>query len=147
MDHVVYADAKEKDFQKLLEGKKRMVVRAAMGRRLPYGQVNIGDRLYLIENNGDGRVHAQAKVSFVLNSEKLSKDESRQLIEAYQDELQLSAEQFNRVIGRRYIVLVCVTNVQAVPSFLIDRCEFGNMDDWLPVEDIERVKLADPISK
>lgn len=147
MDHVVYVDAKEKDLQKLLEGKKRMVVRAAMGRRLPYGRVNIGDRLYFIGNKGEGRVHAQAQVSFVLNSEKLSKDESRQLIEAYQDELQLSAEQFNRVIGRRYIVLVCVTNVQAVPSFLIDRSEFGNMDDWLPVEDIERVKLADPISK
>ena len=96
MDHVVYVDAKENDLHKLLEGKKRMVIRAAMGRRLPYGRVSNGDRLYFIENNGDGKVQARAQVCFVLNSEKLSEDESRKLIEANQDELQLTPKQFNQ---------------------------------------------------
>jgi hypothetical protein len=37
-------------------------------------------------------------------------------------------------------VLIEVKNVKPLEPFAIDRSEYGNMDDWLPVEKIEKVK-------
>lgn len=140
MDHVVYVDAKEKDLERLLDGSKRMIIRGAAGRKLPYGLVTAGDRLFLVRNNGEGQARAEALVSWVLNSEKLSEDESAQLVEAYQGELQLTAAQVKRWAGKRYLVLIRVEVVTAVEPFGIDRSAYGNMDDWLPVGQIDQVR-------
>ena len=40
MDHVVYVDTKAKELEKLLEGTKRMLIRGAAGRKMPYGRVH-----------------------------------------------------------------------------------------------------------
>ncbi len=74
MDCVVYLDSKAKELENLTNGKKNMIIRGAMGRKLPYGKVNIGDVLYFIENKGDGLVKAKATVSDVFNSEKMTKE-------------------------------------------------------------------------
>ncbi|MDO9086078.1 MAG: hypothetical protein Q7U53_07725 [Anaerolineaceae bacterium] len=141
MDHVVYIDAKEGDLEKLLDGKKRMIIRGATGRKLPYGRVEVGDQFYFIQNDGKCLVQASASVSMVINSELLSPDESSQLIEKYQDLLQLSPSQVKRWAGKRYLVLMGIENVKPVKPFSVDRSEYGNMDDWLPVGDIQRVKV------
>ncbi|MCK5764077.1 MAG: hypothetical protein KAH05_08155 [Clostridiales bacterium] len=54
MDHVVYLDAKAKEFEKLIEGTKTMIIRGATGRKMPYERVFEGDQLYFIRNNGEG---------------------------------------------------------------------------------------------
>lgn len=56
MDHVVYLDAKANEFDNLLSGKKSMIIRGAAGRKVPYGQVEEGDRLYFIKNNAEGMI-------------------------------------------------------------------------------------------
>jgi hypothetical protein len=142
MDHVVYVDAKAKEMEKLLAGEKQMILRGAAGRKLPYGKVTPGDTLYLIRNNGEGSVQAFATVRSVVNSEKLTPEDSIHLIENYQDKLQFTAQQMKRWAGKRYLVLIEVDNVTAVEPFTIDRSQYGNMDDWLPVESIESVKLS-----
>jgi hypothetical protein len=139
MDHVVYLDAKAKEMEVLLSGKKTMIIRGATGRKMPYGRVNSDDMLYFINNNAEGVVKAKAKVNRVINSEKMSKEESVSLVEEYQDQLQLTANQFKRWAGKRYLVLIEVEKVQQLKPFPIDRSEYGNMDDWLPVEDIQSV--------
>jgi hypothetical protein len=142
MDHVVYVDAKAKEMEKLLAGEKQMILRGAAGRKLPYGKVTPGDTLYLIRNNGEGSVQAFATVRSVVNSEKLTPEDSIHLIENYQDKLQFTAQQMKRWAGKRYLVLIEVDNVTAVEPFTIDRSQYGNMDDWLSVESIESVKLS-----
>ena len=87
MDHVVYVDAKAKELAEILKGNKRMIIRGATGRKMPYGRVNKGDMLYLIENDGSGLVRAKAKVLSVFNSEKMTKEESISLVKEYQDKL------------------------------------------------------------
>ena len=108
---------------------------------MPYGRVNSDDMLYFINNNAEGVVKAKAKVNRVINSEKMSKEESVSLVEEYQDQLQLTANQFKRWAGKRYLVLIEVEKVEQLKPFPIDKSEYGNMDDWLPVEDIEGVKF------
>ncbi len=141
MDHVVYLDAQAKEMDNLLAGQKTMIIRGAAGRKLPYGRVNDGDALYFINNNAEGLIKARAKVKNVLNSEKMSKEESIALVQSHQDKLQLTPKQFKRWAGKRYIVLIQVEDVEELSPFPIDKSDYGNMDDWLPVENIEDVKL------
>ena len=141
MDHVVYLDTKAGEMEALLDGRKTMILRGAAGRKLPYGRVEVGDMLYFIRNNGEGIVRARAEVSWVLNSEKMDKAQSVLLAEKHQEQLQLTPVQHRRWAGKRYLVLVQVQNVAAVEPFSIDKSDFGNMDDWLPVEAIQAVRV------
>ncbi len=141
MDHVVYLDAKANELENLLSGKKTMVIRGATGRKLPYGRVNTGDVLYFINNNAEGKVKAKAIVSSVLNSDKMTEEESTELVKKNQNKLQLIEKQFQKWAGKRYIVLIEVTDMKEIKSFSIDKSNYGNMDDWLPVEKINSVKI------
>ncbi len=142
MDHVVYVDAKAKELTEILKGSKTMIIRGAAGRKMPYGRVNKDDMLYLIENDGSGLVRAKTKVLSVLNSVKMTVDESVSFVEQYQDKLHLTSSQNKRWAGKRYLVLIEIGEVEEVGSFLIDKREYGNMDDWLPVDNIENVKVG-----
>ncbi len=141
MEHVVYLDYKAKELENLKSGKKSMIIRGAMGRKLPYGKVFKDDVLYFIENNGDGLVKAKALVSDVFNSEQLSKEESLLLIEKNQNKLLLDSGLMKRFGGKRYLVLITIENFKVIENFKIDRSQYGNMDDWLPVGNIEKVKI------
>ncbi|MGE5463079.1 MAG: hypothetical protein ACM3PS_06980 [Syntrophothermus sp.] len=140
MDHVVYVDAKARELEKLLSGEKTMIVRGATGRKLPYGRVESGDCLFFVENNGEGIVHAGATAGNVFNSEKLTEAQAAELLRGSQSKLNLTPEQFKRWSGKRYLVLIEVRQAQAIDPFAIDRSQYGNMDDWLVVNNIESVK-------
>ena len=38
-------------------------------------------------------------------------------------------------------MLIEVQDVEQLDPFRIDKSEYGNMDDWLPVEEIESVRI------
>ena len=140
MDHVVYVDAKANEMENLLDGTKTMLIRGAAGRKMPYGRVNPGDILYLIKNNAEGLIKAKARVNDVFNSEKMTREESTQIVSENQGKLQLTQSQIKRWAGKRYLVLIEVSEVSEIEPFSIDKSDYGNMDDWLPVEDITRIK-------
>lgn len=140
MDHVVYLDANAKELDLLLSGKKTMIIRGAAGRKMPYGRVNRDDVLYFINNNAEGLIQAKASVKDVFNSERMTEEESARLVESHQGKLQLSKKQQDRWAGKRYLMLIEVSDLKKIEPFQIDKSDYGNMDDWLPVEEIERVK-------
>lgn len=140
MDNIVYLDYKAKELDNLKSGQKTMIIRGAMGRKLPYGKLNISDVLYFIENKGDGLVKAKAIVKSVFNSDKLTKEESVKLVEEHQNKLLLNAGLKKRFAGKRYLILITIRGFENIEPFKIDRSDYGNMDDWLPVENIENVK-------
>lgn len=142
MDNVVYLDYKAKELENIKSGKKTMIIRGAMGRKLPYGRVNKGDILYFIENNGDGLVKGQATVESVFNSDILTKERSIEIVAQNQDKLHLDKGLEKRFAGKRYIVLISIKDFKEIEPFKIDRSEYGNMDDWLPVGNIEKVKMS-----
>jgi len=121
-----------------------MILRGAAGRKPPYGRVFGGDELYLIENDASGLVKAKTSVSSVVNSEKMEKDESTSMLKNHQDQLQLTKHQLKRWAGKRYLVLIEIQNAVEIEPFQIDKSKFSNMDDWLLVEDIVKVKFQEP---
>ncbi len=140
MDHIVYLDAKAKELEQLVNGSKTMLIRGAMGRKLPYGRVNVSDVLYFAENNGDGLIKGKAVVKSLFFSEKMTHEESEKIVTENQQKLQLNSSLAKRFAGKRFLTLIEVENVEKFSPFQFDRSGFGNMDDWLPVGDIEKVK-------
>ena len=140
MDHIVYLDAKDKELENLENGVKTLIIRGATGRKLPYGRVEVSDVLYFAENTGDGLIKGKADVKRVFFSEKLTKEESEKIVKENQPKLQLNSSLMKRFAGRRFLTLVEVENFETLPPFKFDRSRYGNMDDWLPVEAIEKVK-------
>jgi hypothetical protein len=141
MDNVVYLDFKAKELENIKSGQKTMIIRGAMGRKLPYGRVNKDDVLYFIENKGDGLIKGKAVVDSVFNSDKLTKEQSVEIVRNNQDKLLLNKGLEKKFGGKRYLVLITIKYFEEIESFKIDRSDYGNMDDWLPVENIENVKL------
>jgi len=139
MDHIVYLDTKAKEFEKILEGTKNMIIRGAAGRKVPYGRVNQGDRLFFIRNNAEGLVKAKAIVKFVFNSEKMDKVVSENLVKENQEKLQLTEKQFKRWASKRYIVLIEIDNVESIEPFKFSLSNHSNMDDWLIIENIDTI--------
>lgn len=140
MDHVVYLEAKENELDKLKSGLKSMIIRGATGRKLPHGRVFPGEVLWFVENSGDGLVRCCARVKKVFSSEKLTEEESQKLISDHQSMLYLTPNQVKRWGCKRYLVLIEVEDLQEIPPFAVDRSGYGNMDDWLPTQNIELIK-------
>jgi hypothetical protein len=95
----------------------------------------------LIRNNGEGRILAKCTVLSVENSEKMEKEESIAFVKQHQDKLRLTEKQFTKWAGKRYIVLIGVKDVQVVVPFKVNLSSFGTMDDWIPVDSINSVKV------
>ena len=141
MDHVVFVDAKSQELENLLNGNKSMIIRGAAKRKIPHGRVYEGDVLYFIRNNGEEKVKAVGLVSSVLHSEELSVEESFETIIKNQDKLQLPDKQFEKLAGKRYLVLIALNEVEEVEPFPIAKSKFSATDDWIPVGKIESVYL------
>lgn len=137
MEHLVYCDTKAKVLEKILNGTKTMIIRGAAGRKLPYGRVFEGETLYFIENNGSGIIKAKAIVESVFNSEKMTEEESKNLVAKNQDILNLTDIQIKRWAGKKFICLVAIKNVTATEPLKLARQ--SNMDDWITVDKITAI--------
>ena len=140
-DHIVYLDTKAKEFEKLKNKEKSIIIRGAAGRKLPYGIVYEGDTLYFINNNGEGLIKGKATVKSVFNSEKMTSEQSTKLVDDNKEKLNLSDKQYSKWAGKRYLVLIEVEKFEEITPFEIDKSKYSNMDDWLPVEDIDSVRI------
>jgi len=137
MDHIVYLNSKAEELKNLIEGNKSMIIRGAEGRKLPYGSVSKGDALYFINNNGEGKIKAKGTVTSVLNSDKLTVEESFETIIRHQDRLQLPDELFDHIAGKSYLVLIGLSDIQEIRPVSFDKSDFMNIDDWIAVGDIK----------
>ncbi|MDF1698435.1 MAG: hypothetical protein P1U56_21470 [Saprospiraceae bacterium] len=147
MDHVVYLDYKAKELYNLSIGKKTMIMRGAMGRKVPYERAKVGDELYFVENKGDLLVKAKGIIKEVFFSDKLSREESFALIDLYQNKLVLNTALKKRFAGKRYITLITISDfIMFDKPFMIDKSDYSNMDDWLIVKEIENVRRSQEVA-
>lgn len=141
MVHMVYCDDKEKVLEKILNGTKTMVIRAAAGRKIPHSRVFEGEKLYFMKK-GTGQISATATVKKVENYVKLSEDEINQVLEENQEKLNLSEKQKIRW-HKKCMCLVEYKNIEKIEPLEFDHQ--GNMDDWLIIEKIEDVVVGTSI--
>ncbi len=138
MVHLVYCDDKEKVLEKILEGSKTMIIRAAAGRKIPHSRVFEGEVLYFMKK-GTGKITAMGVVKKVENFVKLTEDQINEVLQDNQSKLNLSKKQQDRW-HKKCICLVEFTDVKEIEPLDFDHQ--GNMDDWLIIEKIEDVVVG-----
>jgi len=141
MVHLVYCDNKEDVLEKILDGRKTMIIRAAAGRKIPHSRVFESDQLYLMKK-GSGLISAVSTVKSVENYVKLSESEINLVLDNNQDKLNLSEKQKKRW-HKKCMCLVEITDVKELNPMAFDHQ--GNMDDWLIIEKIEDVVVGTSI--
>ena len=141
MVHLVYCDDKEKVLEKILNGSKTMIIRAAAGRKIPHSRVFEGEKLYFMKK-GTGKITAMATVKSVQNYIKLTEEEISSTLENNQPQLNLSKKQQERW-HKKCMCLVAFTDVKEIDPLAFDHQ--GNMDDWLIIEKIEDVVVGTSI--
>ena len=145
MIHLVYCDNAGKKgkrvLDKILDGKKTMVVRGAAGRKIPHSRVFAGERLYFMEK-GTSLITATAVVKNVQNYIKLGDSEISKILEDNQEKLSLSDKQKVRW-HKKCLCLVEFENVEKIKPLHFEHQK--NMDDWLIIEKIEDVLIKTSI--
>ena len=138
MVHLVYCDKKEKVLEKILDGSKTMIIRAAAGRKIPHSRVFQGEKLYFMEK-GTAKITASATVTKVQNFVKLTEEQINVTLNQYQEKLNLSKTQQERWHKK----CMCLIEFEAVETIApLDFEHQGNMDDWLILEKIEDVVVG-----
>jgi hypothetical protein len=141
MVHLVYCDDKEKVLEKILSGKKTMVVRGAAGKKIPHSRVFEGETLHFMKK-GTASITTTATVKAVQNYVKLSDEEITKILEDNHKKLNLSDRQKERW-HKKCLCLVEFEHVREIPPLAFDHQ--GNMDDWLIIEKIEDVVVGTSI--
>lgn len=141
MVHLVYCDDKEKVLEKILDGSKTMIIRAAAGRKIPHSRVFEGETLYFMKK-GTGKITVTAIVKNVQNLVKLTEEQIDEILEENQNKLHLSKKQKERW-HKKCMCLVEFGNVKEIEA--LDFEHQGNMDDWLIIQKIEDVVVGTSI--
>lgn len=145
MVHLVYCDNTgkkgEKVLDKILSGRKTMIIRAAAGRKIPHSRVFSDESLYFLEK-GSTQILVKAIVSNVQNLVKLSEEEIEENFTRYESKLNLTNKQRKRW-HKKCMCLVEFSNVEEITPLEFEHQ--GNMDDWLIIDKIEDVLVGSSI--
>ncbi len=146
MVHLVYCDNAgkkgDRTLDRILSGKKTMVVRSAGARKIPHSRVFEGETLYFMEK-GSLRISACAEVTAVQNYVKLTEPEINSVFDNNEDKLALTDKQRERW-QKKCICLVEFGKVRSIEPPLPFEKQ-SNMDDWLILEKIEDVVVGTSI--
>jgi len=115
-EHLVYLNKEGKELEKMLKGEKTMIIRGAAGKKSPLG--------------------GRAKV---VESEKMTVEESIEFIKQFEKKLNLSKKQFERWAGKKYLAVYEISKLEEIEPFKYNREK--NMDDWIITDDINKIKL------
>jgi len=139
-EHLVYLNHKAQELEKLLSKEKTMIIRGAAGRKCSLGgRAKVGDIIYFVETGGDLFVEYKGIISKVVESEKMTLEESIEFLNRYEKELNLSKEQYDRWAGKKFLAVYELSNIEKIEGFKYKR--ENNMDDWIITEDINKIKL------
>ena len=138
--HLVYLNKKANELQKLLNNEKTMIIRGAAGRKSPLGgRAKIGDDIFFVETDGDMKVSYKAIISDIVESEKMTEEESVAFVKRYEKDLNLSKAQYERWAGKKFLAVYKISDLVRIDTFKYRRD--SNMDDWIITDDINKIKV------
>jgi hypothetical protein len=140
MDHVVYVSRSFKELDKLIAGGRSMLVRGSIGKKLPYGKVSAGDRLFFATGNSSRNVvKAAASAGDVFDSPKLTGIEPECLLADHASHLQLSDVEMAKWSVKKYLTLIKLEDLSPVVPFTIAARGNGEDDDWIVLDNIDEI--------
>lgn len=89
-EHLVYLNKEGKELEKMLKDEKTMIIRGAAGKKSPLGgRAKVDDITYFVETGGDLTITHRGTISKVVESDKMTVEESIEFIKQYEKELNL----------------------------------------------------------
>lgn len=139
-EHLVYLNNKAKELEKLLNQEKTMIIRGAAGKKVPLGgRAKVEDIVYFVETGGSLLVTHRGIISNIIETDKMTPEESIAFVDQHEQELNLSKDQYKRWAGKKFLGLYEIEKIEAIEPFKYRRDK--NMDDWIITETIEEIKL------
>lgn len=139
MDHIVYPYCPDAELNNLSTGNNPMIIRGSDTICHPYGVIKKGDTLYFVDRKVDNEISYCGTVSSVINSDKLTKEESIELVITYQERLQLPDDQFYKVAGCKYLILIGIENYRQIVPFRFHYKSITGNECWITLENIKNI--------
>ena len=127
---------------KILAGSKRIESRFTRSRRAPFGNISVGDRLFLKVSSGP--VCARAIVKKVLEFENLSPGKLKQLKARYNSLILGGEDYWAEKRASRYGVLVWLEKVERIEPVRIEKRDWRA---WVVLSEGEDFGLLKPCNK
>lgn len=142
MDHVAIMNKKVCSIEDIVIGKKKIESRWYKNRISPWNKVSVGDNAFFKYSGED--VNAKAKISKVLQFEKLDNEVFNKIIYMYADSILLSNRKYDEYYkSKNYCILVFLKDAQYIKKpFKISKKGFGISSAWLCVENINALKIV-----
>lgn len=128
LEHIVCLNQEYDSLEDILTGKKVMIVIGSYGKKFPYGQIHVGDMVFLTETNNGGLITARAVICNILCTHKVSTEEAAVILVGNKDKLNLSAQSFQKLIGKKYLVFIEFSNVECIEPVKI--YSKGQLASW-----------------
>lgn len=135
--HLVFIDKTSKKMDKIFNHKKTMIVKGSTTKKNPYSKIKANDRLYFIEKDGTNKIRGEARVSNVINTDELNKEEALELIISHQDKLCLTASDIKKWSSKPFLSLISFDDVKQTTPYKIEECDYVNLNDWIIIEEKE----------
>lgn len=150
MDHVAIlrkANIKQGDdlLGDILKGTKTIESRWYVHKIAPWDKISIGDNVYFKESGCP--ISAKAKVSKVLQFEKLTKQTIKEIVAEYGKKIapKISSKDFTSWLTKQrkkqYCILIFLKDVEKVTPFPITKSGYGISAAWLVTKDIDLLRI------
>lgn len=112
-NHFISLRKSSKDLEKIIRGKKTMLLDGSSVNSNPFGKIKEGDTLQF-HLTGVNDIRAEAKIKSITKYEHFDDDETLKIILKYQDSLCLTAKDIKKFSNKLYLTFVEIDDVHEV---------------------------------
>jgi hypothetical protein len=134
MNYLVFLDAQSGELEKILSGRKSMIVKE-FGPARPSNQIiRPDDSLYFLKNEDECVLRVKATVLRVLNFTNHMEDDLPHVLKELQPRLQLTEDQYNYWSKKQQVLLVEFGSAQKISVVHVAANELTDRSDWIAFE-------------
>jgi hypothetical protein len=135
MNYLVFLDAQAGEFEKIVSGTKRMVLKELDPSGPAEPTINRGDRLYFLRHKDDYALRVQATVVRALCFSKQPGEDQFHFLKEMQPRLLLTEDQYNYWSAKQAVLLVEFESASKIPAIEISQEKVKDRSDWTAFEE------------
>ncbi|MEE9525222.1 MAG: hypothetical protein V3V78_01285 [Candidatus Woesearchaeota archaeon] len=147
MEHIAIMKKSWGLTKKILSSQKKIESRWYKVKYAPWDRIKIGETVYF-KDSGEP-ITIKTKVAKVIQFSDLNPKKVKEILYKYGQADGLGIDKipefFKLFKDKKYCMLIFLKNPQKIKSFDIDKTGFGAMSAWISVDDINKIKKANPI--
>lgn len=136
MDHICLLDIRYNEFRKLDNGSKTVLIKGSYRKKTPYKKVFDGDTIYFVDDCKTSNAVLKASVEKVQNIDRRNEKHFDRILRSLKKEHQLEEAELHKMLKKRFLVLIELSNVERVNSFKVFAKYFDMSTGWCLVGNV-----------